>query len=899
MEKTLYDRILGEFEIEQGIHISYAYYNTLQSLFDGLRNDEIAMIMTNRKYNIDDDMKVSNLKLQYSYGLYSETKQTFNYLKKPVDGKSGYFEENMMEEVNKYFEEIEFGDQQYESYDHMLEQYGDDGVKYLFLPFEGKEIYIENGKTLYLNYLLNDFSLDNHIFFKESSEDGLESIRSFFNDDSAGFAELVEKNRLEVARQSFSDSLILNPIPEIEGNEMIIVYSDQDSPLVIEEVGKPLGVLPTLFDMIEKMTSVTARFIHVDRLIRGSISADEVDLYTRSAYETMQLDLAKNRTELLFNNSTLIVGKAGDSKYYHSNQLAMKNVGVVNGKSDIARLQSTYEEMNLTLLNDPKTAVQQLNDEMIDYMILDEYSMLFLTISDLTNGLSVLGEWKGNSNVYLYGSSRNEATLSLVNRAMNYMDGQDVLREAISVVVENDQEEEPNRTVYFVVIAILAFTVIVSAYRGYRYRSEKRKLDYLATHDPLTKSMNLLGIKRKMMSSDGSGTRYQLLLVDVNQFKRVNNTHSYEFGNNVLIQLSKSMEEFVGVNGYVARYGSDEFAVALKYKEIDDMKVFIESLYSRLAQLLRSLIDYELPLTVGVAELNNYSLLEDAYTNAENAVNQQKENSGSGISYFNDELGAKIELDKILSKDIARGFEQKEFQLVYQPQFTKNGKEIVGSEALVRWHHPERGVLSPIKFLHLIRKENAIKKLDYYVMDHAARQLQQWNEDGVSIPKISVNITPITLCDIGFLQKIMEIRDMYTFRDQQLCIEITEDAQLVESLDLESLLNDIREIGVCVAIDDFGAGYSSLSYIVKYPVDYVKLDKSLVDNIVIRKQDYDFLKGIINVLQGLGKIIIVEGVETIGQIEKLSCFEGLFIQGYCYAKPMSPETFVQTLNSLN
>lgn len=933
MEMELYAQILEEFKkLDQFNEAEFVNHRTLRSLFDALENDNIDVAMTNMKYADEENYGKHSIRLQYSYGIYSEEKKTNHYLTKYEDGWLGYVEESVIDEINQYYNDLTLDGKKYESYDEMLREFKYDSVvlrnifgrlgqiekpnthnssqdessempiKYLLMPYEGKVIYLDESTTLYLNYHLNDFALENHFYYREEDGRDLEFLQTFFSHDSEAFKLLANEYHVAVAREHFALSVERKPIQDVkavgEVPDIRIAYNDLDYPLVVRENSnlRPEGVLPALFDMIREITGVGYTFVPVSMVS----DPDQVDLFTKGACEYLEEKSGMfnfaDKTELLFENSTLIVGEAGDSKFEHHNQLAMKSVGIVNGKSNSSDLKSRYDKIDIKSIDKPKEAVQDLVNQDIDYMILDEYSMLFLTNSELTNGLSVLGEWGNNSNVYLYSLNKRNPALALVNRAMNYIDGQVVLQDAIKEVVRNENDQ-PAILIYFAIIAVLVLIVIVSVFRGYQYRSDKKKLDYLATHDPLTKSMNLLGMKKQMMAAEGGAT-YKLLLVDVNQFKRVNNTHSYEFGNDVLIQLSKTMEEYVGNRGYVARYGSDEFAVALEMKSMDDMKACIEDLHQRLIRLLRSLIDYDLSLSIGVADLKDYSLLEDSYTNAENALNQQKEKRGSGIAYFTDKLGAQLELDKILSKDIARGFELEEFKLVYQPQFTKNGKEIVGSEALVRWHHPDRGVLAPGKFLHLIRKENAVKKLDYYVLEQACKQIVEWNRQGLTIPKVSVNITPITLCDYVFLKKIIELRSKHDFKDFQLCIEITEDAEMVETLDLEQLLLDIRKQGICVAIDDFGAGYSSLSYIVKYPADHVKLDKSLIDNIVIRKQDYDFLKGIINVLQGLGKIIIVEGVETIGQIEKLSCFNDLYIQGYCYSKPLSAERLIETVDQL-
>ncbi len=901
MEKSLYDQILKAFEKQYNIKTDIMSFETVKGLYQALKNGDIVLAMTNRGLPDDEELMNFPMDLQYSYGLYSENQYTLSYLNELLGAKSGYVEPKVMEEINKYFKEITFGDVQYDTYQDMIRDYQKDHVTYLFMPYDGKELYLDDGSVLHLNYLLDDFRLTNTFYYLSSTLVEMEFLDEWFgkideNEENSNFKNLVKRNSLNRAKERYCQ--YIEGEDSDEDDYITVVYSSQDIPLVIEENLEVYGILPTYFQDIEFIVDKKVRFIHVDTIINNQKRMGLADLYTKSAYEAAGLDLGSNRTDMLFSNSTLIVGRIGEDKYVHANQLAMKEVGLVNGRSGISNLKESYPEIKTPEYQDPKRAVEDLKKGVIDYMILDEYSMLFLNISNLTNELSILGEWRNNSNVYLYAPTNKEPCLKMINRALNYVDGEDALQNAIQEVVLKEQAKSSPKLLYVVIVA-LAIIILISLYRGSKDRSEKHTLDYLATHDSLTNSLNLFGMKKMMMGKGNIGERYHLLLVDINQFKRINNSHSFAYGNKVLMELNLVMEAYVGQEGYVARHGSDEFVVALRMEYYKDSSSFIKGLYEELMKVLKSLVDYELTIGIGITTLQHYDELEEAFTRAENALNHQKEKSGSGIAYYTEELGTRLKIDKMLSKEIQRAFENSEFEMFYQPQFTKNGMEIVGCEALVRWRHPEHGLLAPGKFLHLIRKENAIKKLDHYVLDHVLWQMEVWEKEGIYIPKVSVNITPITLCDYEFLSVLKTVQKRYEHDHLQLCLEITEDDQMLDIKELEKLLLDIKSMGISIAIDDFGTGYSSLSYIVKYPAEYVKLDRSLVNNIVIKEHDFDFLRGIIHVLQGLGKIIIVEGVETIGQIERLSHFENLFIQGYCYSKPISVDQLVRMWKKLN
>jgi len=249
--------------------------------------------------------------------------------------------------------------------------------------------------------------------------------------------------------------------------------------------------------------------------------------------------------------------------------------------------------------------------------------------------------------------------------------------------------------------------------------------------------------------------------------------------------------------------------------------------------------------------------------------------------------------ERQLTNSILEAFEKDEFILHYQPQVAIDSQKCVGVEALIRWDHPSEGLLTPNQFLHIINKEDLIRKLDFYVCHKAIEQLIEWDKEGFEIDKISVNITSITLLDPRVESKVEELLDKYDFEPQKICVEVTEDYSVEDHERLQEVLVYLKALGFVIAMDDFGTGYSSLNYIVKYPIDIIKIDKSLVDNIVYEKQDYEFLCGIIEVLNTLGKRVVCEGIESVEQLEKIIHFKDLIIQGYYYGKPMSKSSIIE------
>ena len=413
------------------------------------------------------------------------------------------------------------------------------------------------------------------------------------------------------------------------------------------------------------------------------------------------------------------------------------------------------------------------------------------------------------------------------------------------------------------------------------FDAKKEKMEYLKTHDSLTGMFNLAGMRRH--TGNLKLSNYNLMLVDIYGFKRINDYYGYNEGNRVLAEFANFLLKHIGSKGIVARDGSDEFIILLK-KKVNTEGWSPMMLYEIMAEYFGEVLTFPVDLACGIASGNDNNTIDDVYSMAEDAMYNQKASGQPGIMLYDETMRRQHIRERSLSLELHQAFEKKEFILYFQPQL-HSGEEIIGYEALVRWQHPTRGVLSPGVFLHLIKKENLIKKLDYYIIERAFEVMRKWQDQG-NQTKLSINLTTITLLDKELITYIKAMSEKYEVTCERLYIEITEDYEIFEQDTFRSVIDTLRSQGIKVAIDDFGTGYASLNKIIKYDVDVIKIDKTMVDNIVESPRDLTMLRGIIGIFKEIGIRLVIEGVETEAQVACINDIEGLVYQGYYFGCPM-------------
>ncbi len=419
-------------------------------------------------------------------------------------------------------------------------------------------------------------------------------------------------------------------------------------------------------------------------------------------------------------------------------------------------------------------------------------------------------------------------------------------------------------------------------------------VDYLAHHDALTGLANRRHFQSRVQTDLDFGGRRQISLIslDLDGFKSVNDRFGDPTGDALLVAIAGRLRTVTSAHGVVARLGGDEFAIAATGLELDALEGLCRALVEVLCTPVRvGADDILVGATLGVAVApTDGRTVEELLKNAGAALKRAKREGRGQYRFFEAGMDRQIQLRALLLQDLRDSLHADQLSLHYQPYVDSRTGIVTGCEALLRWQHPSRGMISPAEFIPLAEESGLIMTIGKWVIERACRTASRW-PCGV---RISVNVSPRQFKDSHLPTHIEAVLRATGLSPQRLEIEVTEAVLIDDAASALEILRRIRAIGVKVSLDDFGTGYSSLSYLRDFPFDKVKIDRSFVRDIEERRDSRIIVQGIRSIALGLGMTITAEGVETAGQAQRLrraGCDE---LQGFLFSKPR-PEVEIPAL----
>ncbi|WOO37147.1 bifunctional diguanylate cyclase/phosphodiesterase [Anaerocolumna sp. AGMB13020] len=429
----------------------------------------------------------------------------------------------------------------------------------------------------------------------------------------------------------------------------------------------------------------------------------------------------------------------------------------------------------------------------------------------------------------------------------------------------------------------------------------KEELKILACTDTLTSMPNKFAFENRMEQlideNMKTGTSFAFLYLDIDNFKHINDTVGHDAGDFFLVEFGQRLTESLSDYDISARIGGDEFAVLL---QLDGNKSKAENILNELAAKLRRIwvineheffITFSVGLTVFPRDgITTLKLLQ----NADLAMYSVKETSKDNYSYYSYEIETTNRKRIAMINSLRMAVINKEFSLLYQPITTLTTDTICGVEALIRWNHPVSGFIPPSDFIPLAEESGLITEIDKWVLSEALKQKKIWEDSGYPPIKISINISGHSLRWKGLASEIRQQLDITGVKPSEVLFEVTE-TSLIEDMDTSvELLKSLRDMGVRIALDDFGIGYSSLTYLKKLPIDIVKLDRSFVNEITNQEHTDIIVETIIRLAHDLDLKITAEGIETSNQRQYLANLLCDFGQGYYYSKPVTSKAIENT-----
>ncbi|GGA63097.1 bifunctional diguanylate cyclase/phosphodiesterase [Pelagibacterium lentulum] len=422
----------------------------------------------------------------------------------------------------------------------------------------------------------------------------------------------------------------------------------------------------------------------------------------------------------------------------------------------------------------------------------------------------------------------------------------------------------------------------------------KARIEHNALHDSLTGLPNrrylddILEMHAKR-GQQGGGSNLAILHIDLDRFKQINDTLGHAAGDAMLIHAAEILKASVRQSDFVARIGGDEFVVlCLGEKSRESLRALAE----RIIEAMRQPVMYKghecrIGSSIGIASGQAKEIdPKQVLVNADIALYRAKGRGRNRCEFFSDELQAEIITTKRVADDILNGIENREFVAYYQPQFDAKTLDIIGVEALVRWNHPLRGLLTPNTFLSIAEDLNVVATLDRIMLEQSLSQLTRWRDEGLEIGRASVNVSARRLHDEHLVESLRKL----SIDPGTISFELVESIYLDESENIVNWnIDQIRDMGIDIEIDDFGTGHTSIVSLLQLRPSRLKIDRQIIEPITTSHAQRSLVRSIIEIGRSLGIEAVAEGVETLDQAVLLRDMGCHSLQGYAFARPMSAE----------
>ncbi|MCW8809016.1 MAG: EAL domain-containing protein, partial [Rhodanobacter sp.] len=419
----------------------------------------------------------------------------------------------------------------------------------------------------------------------------------------------------------------------------------------------------------------------------------------------------------------------------------------------------------------------------------------------------------------------------------------------------------------------------------------------LARFDNLTglpnRSMFMNKLEQALISARSGASPFALLLLDLDRFKGFNDTLGHDVGDQLLRQMAKRLDALLGDQGMVARLGGDEFVVlSLLGDQTALLRLAGRMLNAVHEPLMLSGRPLQASASIGISRFPDDG--QDAATlmkNADAAMYLAKERGRNNCQFFAAELAQLADQRFALEGDLRHAIEQDQLLLDYQPVFDISRGVLSGMEALVRWQHPERGLLPPDQFIGLAEETDLIVPLGRWVIESACRQIRRWRQAGLRVPPCAVNLSVRQFYAETLIPDLCASLARHQLDGGDLAVEITESLLMTDTEHAQQNVQSLRDMGVQIAIDDFGTGYSSLAYLKRFPAHTLKIDRSFVRGLPANRDDAAITQAMIALAHNLGMDVVAEGVERVDQLVFLRAHGCDKVQGYLLGRPQSAEQF--------
>lgn len=433
-------------------------------------------------------------------------------------------------------------------------------------------------------------------------------------------------------------------------------------------------------------------------------------------------------------------------------------------------------------------------------------------------------------------------------------------------------------------------------------KKNESKIAFMATHDELTElpNRNLLNdrLTHSIAQSKRQRSKMAVLFIDIDHFKYINDSLGHQVGDKLLKMLAKRLSSSLREGDTVARFGGDEFVIVLP--EVSSLPA-INSLASALLGQIKKpyeIDEHELIITgsIGISIYpDNAATADDLIQHADSAMYSAKDQGRNNCQFYTQKINEAVTRRLVLEKALRQAVELDQLVLHYQPKVDLKTNLITGVEALIRWQHPDLGLISPVEFIPLAEETGVIIEIGGWVLSKACRQMKAWESDFPDLKNMSINVSARQFWQADFMSKVKDVFSNTGVSIEKIEFELTESI-VMKDVDIAiSVMNKLKSLGVSLSIDDFGTGYSSLSYLHNFPVDVLKIDRSFVNELKDEESDSAIIRSIVALADNFGLQVVAEGIEASHQQNILNHLGCQYGQGYYFSRPVIADEITQLL----
>ncbi|KRG44450.1 hypothetical protein ARC20_08440 [Stenotrophomonas panacihumi] len=464
--------------------------------------------------------------------------------------------------------------------------------------------------------------------------------------------------------------------------------------------------------------------------------------------------------------------------------------------------------------------------------------------------------------------------------------------------------------VVVVTVAIMGIALIVSVLdRQMHLRTHQlanslaqanEELMQAALHDPLTRLPNRVllqdRIEQAIEKAHRKQERFAVMFMDLDGFKRINDAFGHQAGDALLAEVAGRVRALLRSQDTLSRLGGDEFVLVVPTTDPEDAAVIAQRIIDSLvAPIHVQGVELQVTASIGIAVYPSDGRRErDLMAHADAAMYHTKDNGRNGYTFFAPSMNVSAHKQLKVLTDLRRAIERNELVLHYQPKFAAPDYHLAGVEALLRWQHPELGLLSPASFIPLAERSGLIIALGEWVLEEACRQMRAWQDEGRAVPSVAVNLSPLQFSSPTLVGMVRDVLVRHRLEASCLTLEITETTAMRDAETSLDILDQLTLMGVHIAIDDFGTGYSSLLYLKRLPATELKIDRAFIRELESNPEDAAIVASIVALGKTLNLRVVAEGVETAGQREHLRRLGCDVYQGYLLGRPVEAGQLART-----